>query len=116
MQPDVESEMPIDITTEALMSLTDAAKNLPLIDGKRVHSSTLWRWCRKGLRGIRLEHVRLGHRVCTTLEAVSRFTNALAAGDRLVEPSQLPAPPKRTESAERRAITQASSNLAKHGI
>ncbi len=70
--------MAIDLTQEILLSLTDAAKALPPIDGRRPHTSTLWRWCRKGVRGIRLEHVRLGNRVCTSREALVRFSQRLA--------------------------------------
>ena len=68
----------IDLQSEGLLSLADAAKALPPIGGKRPHVSTIWRWCRKGVHGVRLEHVRLGHRVCTSLEALSRFARSLA--------------------------------------
>src|SRR5262245_55601688 len=70
--------MAIDLQNETVISLTQAAKALPPVDGKRIHVSTLWRWARKGVRGVRLEHIRLGHRVCTSLQALSRFAQALA--------------------------------------
>lgn len=46
--------MAIDIQTESLLSLTEATKALPRVNGKRPSISTLWRWCRRGLRGVRL--------------------------------------------------------------
>lgn len=70
--------MAINLQEEVLISLADAAKELPAFNGKRVHTSTLWRWCIEGVRGIRLEHVRVGGRICTSVEALSRFTNRLA--------------------------------------
>lgn len=72
--------MPIDLQSEELSSLTDAARALPAIDGKRPHPSTIWRWCRRGIRDIRLEHVRLGHRVCTSREALRRLRAGLLSG------------------------------------
>ena len=77
----------IDIKTESLLSITDTTKRLPLVDGKRCHCSSVWRWIRKGLRGVHLEHVRVGHRICTSEEALTRFFNALAEADASPSPS-----------------------------
>jgi hypothetical protein len=45
------------------------------------HAATVWRWCTKGTRGVKLESwVRGGQRV-TTPEAVERFLLALNAAD-----------------------------------
>lgn len=73
--------MAIDLQHERILSLTDASKALPKIDGKHLHTSTLWRWCRRGIRGIQLDYVRLGHRVCTSVEALNRFSQRLAEAD-----------------------------------
>lgn len=70
--------MSINLHNEDLLSLADAAKKLPAFNGKHVHTSTLWRWCITGVRGIRLEHVRVGARICTSVQALSRFMNRLA--------------------------------------
>ncbi len=70
--------MPININHEELLSLGQAAKALPSIDGKNPHKSSIWRWITKGLGEVRLEHVRVGRRVCTSREALNRFVNALA--------------------------------------
>ena len=63
---------------EQPLSLSDAAKALPRINGKRPHSSTLWRWARKGLQGVKLETRRLGGRFVTSIEALERFSKQLA--------------------------------------
>ena len=63
---------------EAVLTFTEAAKALPPLDGRRVHSSTLWRWARRGIRDVRLEVQRLGGRFYTSKEALERFTKALA--------------------------------------
>lgn len=61
MQPEIESE--------GLITLSEAAKRLP---GKP-SLPTLWRWCAKGVRGVRLAHLRLGRRIFTTVEALNEF-------------------------------------------
>ena len=63
---------------EAILTFTEAAKALPPLDGRRVHSNTLWRWARRGIRDVRLEVQRLGGRFYTSKEALERFTKALA--------------------------------------
>ena len=81
----------IDIQNETMLSLGDACKALPRIDGKRPHHSTLWRWCRKGVRGVHLEYVRFGHRICTSVEALTRFTQELASIDPTPNPIMIDA-------------------------
>ncbi len=71
--------MPIKLQSEELMSLTDVTRNLPKIGGKRLRHATVSRWCRKGCLGVRLEHVRIGGRVCTSREAVARFIERMTA-------------------------------------
>ena len=56
----------IDITTETLLSLLDAAKQLP----GRPHVSTLYRWRIRGVRGVRLETVLVVGRRFTSKEAL----------------------------------------------
>ena len=40
----------MDLNKEKLLSLPEACAALPRIAGKRPHTSTLWRWCKKGVR------------------------------------------------------------------
>lgn len=74
--------MGIDLNAEQLIDLTKASKLLPIINGKRVSTNAIWRWCRKGIQGTQLEYVRVGRRIFTSAQALNRFTNALAAADR----------------------------------
>ena len=46
--------------------------------GRPVSPATLWRWSSHGLRGVRLETVRVGGTTCTSTEALSRFFAALS--------------------------------------
>jgi len=80
--------MGIDITTEALLSLSEAAKTLP----GRPHASSIFRWLTRGVRGVRLESTLVGGRRYTSQEALVRFCAAItaAAADELA-PVRTPA-------------------------
>lgn len=108
--------MAIDLACEELLSLTDAAKALPTIDGRRPHVSTIWRWCRRGVRGVRLEYVRLGHRVCTTREALGRFAQRLADADEKPVEKTSTTPKRRTAKQREHDIARASRELERAGI
>ena len=71
--------MPISLESESLLCLADAANSLPSAQGRKVHQSTIWRWCSRGVRGVRLEHRRIGTRYFTSREALSRFIDRMAA-------------------------------------
>lgn len=71
--------MPIDISSESLLTITAATKTLP----NRPSLSTLWRWIQRGTHGVKLETVLLGGRRYTSREALQRFferTTAAADG------------------------------------
>lgn len=109
----------IDLQREKLLSLSDACRSLPTIGGKRPHTSTLWRWCRKGVRGVHLEYLRLGNRICTSLEALNRFGQELAQAD--TAPGQKatskPGRPRRRSENERdAAIAKANAELESSSI
>jgi hypothetical protein len=70
--------MPIDPLIEQTIALAEAARRLPrLRAGRPVAPATLWRWASHGLRGVRLETVRVGGTCCTSVEALQRFFAAL---------------------------------------
>jgi len=102
---------------ERLMSLTEATKFLPRVNGKRPAISTLWRWCRKGIKGQRLEYIRMGRGIVTSAEALGRFFAALAEAD---PPLDGPPPPRRprtpSERARQRSLDEADRILARAGI
>ena len=89
----------IDPLVEEILPLAEAARRLPrLRAGRPTHPSTLWRWASRGVRGVRLETVRVGGTTATSTEALKRFCAALNG-----EPAAAPSPapitaPGRTEA------------------
>jgi hypothetical protein len=70
----------IDLLRENSISLTEAAGLVPPgRRGRPTHLSTLLRWIKPGVRGVRLEAVRLGGRWVTSREALQRFADRLTA-------------------------------------
>jgi len=106
---------------EELITLTEATRRLPKVDGKKVSVCTLWRWCRKGLRGVFLEYVRVGRRICTTRQALLRFFSELADLDDRFQPdtrskqASLKRPPI-TSRQRQRALAEADAVLERAGI
>jgi len=69
----------IKLTSEEVITLTEAATRLPrLRGGKRIHLSTLYRWAQNGVRGERLETIRVGGTICTSTESLQRFCDRLS--------------------------------------
>ena len=104
-----------------LLTLTQAAKCLPKVDGNKVAVSTLWRWCRKGLRGVFLQYIRVGRRICTTRSALLQFFADLAELDQRVPPDTRSQPRvlKRrpiTSRQRQRALAEADAILDEAGI
>jgi len=104
--------MSIDLKTEKLITLTQATKVLPQVDGKRIHISTLWRWCKKGLRGINLEYLRAGSKIMTSQEAMQRFFDALTGLDEagLQQSNYRPACMKKPHSEKSRQLEVENAN------
>ena len=46
---------------ERLLSLTEVAALIGRCTGKKPSLSTIWRWCTKGVRGVRLATCRIGN-------------------------------------------------------
>lgn len=109
----------MDSSNERLLSLSEASRLIPLHGGRHPHTSTLWRWCRRGLKGTRLEYVRGGRAILTSEEAVGRFLNRLAEMDDLdFTPDEqfhkkLSTPTEKQRSHE---IARANEELESHGI
>ena len=110
----------MSVIDETLLGLSDAAKAVPKIDGKRPHASTIWRWCRIGINGVSLEYARLGRRIVTSKEALMRFSERLAAADQRPDPRTLKLQKTRAKSTQERqrarAITRAEKRLEDDGI
>jgi hypothetical protein len=107
----------IDLSTENLVSLTEAARLLPPArDGRPVHTSCILRWCLRGARSpagsrVRLEAVRLGGRWVTSKQAIQRFADRLTP-----QLGDAPTTTPRTPAARRRASERAEKQLEKLGI
>jgi len=113
--------MAIDVEREKLLTLTEATRVVPRVNGKRPVPSTLWRWCRKGICGVYLEYLRLGRHIVTSTEALQRFFVALAQADgRITRPVfQKPDYLKqnvRTKTQHERSLMEAERILAEAGI
>lgn len=108
--------MAIDVFGETLVTLREAAKRLPKVKaGKSPHIATLHRWVQRGCRSrdgqiVRLEAVKIGGTVCTSLEALQRFFDGLSGDTTVV------APQARTARQRQRAIARAEEELRKAGI
>lgn len=70
------------IPFDSLLTLAQAAKVLPQINGRHLTSATLWRWCRKGINGIILEHQCIGRAIVTSEAALYKFFEELAKAQR----------------------------------
>lgn len=100
----------IDSLSEQMVSLTEAAKELPARrGGKRPHVSCLYRWTQSGCRGVILESVQVGGTRCTTREALARFFDRLTHADG--EPPAL-----RTHAKRQRASEAAAKELERLGV
>jgi hypothetical protein len=93
------------LSNENLLTLCEIGARLPIPKNR----TTLWRWCRIGVRGVRLEYRKLGREMLTSLEAVGRFSEALAQADpellsakdkRPANSSRSPAPKSRQRSVD----------------
>lgn len=106
----------IELGKEELLSLTEATRVIPPIDGKRPHASSVWRWINVGIRGVQLEHLRIGRRVVTSREALERFFQALAETPTSQRPAQTWELRPRTEKQRQKALARAREELKTHGI
>jgi hypothetical protein len=83
--------------------------------GRKAHSSTLTRWGKRGLRGIKLEVLRVGGTLATSREALDRFFMRLADSEPAAESPVSPAAQQSKSNREDR-IAAAKEVLAKAGI
>ena len=65
-----------------LLSLADAATGLP----SRPHASTLWRWAKRGIKGIHLRLEIVGGRYFVAPEALSDFLGKVSVARRIDVP------------------------------
>ena len=95
--------MAIDLSSEHLLNLSEAAKVLPPLCGNRkVHVNTLYRWVSLGSRGVRLEAVKIGRALVTSREALQRFAERLTRDSDGARPT--------------RVLEQTERELDRHGL
>ena len=115
-QPDAIEHHLLD---EALCTFSEAAAWLPPIGGKRISTATLWRWARKGIKGLHLETRRIGIRFLTSREALDRFAKALSelpvGNNNTLRPTSPPSRRGRSEAQRKTDITRAQKELEADG-
>lgn len=66
------------LQNEKLLTMGEARKVVASKTGRRMDISSLWRWAVRGVRGIKLEHIRVGRELRTSRQALDRFYRRLA--------------------------------------
>ena len=111
----------IDISAEHLIPIREVPHRLPpRPKGKCVHISAVYRWIQRGVRGVRLESIRVGGTSYTSVEALQRFASLLSSGDHAdsMDPAATTATRrKQIERAEREveAILGTDRTRRRHG-
>lgn len=94
----------IDVRSEQTFPVSQTAAHVPVHRARRFHHSTAYRWAKHGVRGVRLEAIRVGGTFCTSAEALQRFY------ERLTDPqvgTDLPGPaytPRSRRAAQEAAV------------
>ncbi len=105
----------IDITAEHLIAPREYCEMRPPgRNGRPMHIATAYRHIFNGVRGIKLEHVKIGSQIYTSREAVQRFIEAMTDLPRGKSPS--PAKPPRTTAARSKAFARAEAALDDLGV
>lgn len=72
----------LDLSEQNLMSFAEVTRRLPPSpSGKKRHVATIHRWRRPGVRGVRLEAIRIGHQYFTSWSAVTRFVERISQSE-----------------------------------
>ncbi|MFO0954422.1 MAG: DUF1580 domain-containing protein [Isosphaeraceae bacterium] len=103
--------MPILIAEETVFPLSEVPNHVPPRRGKKLHVATVFRW-KGGLRGVKLETIRIGGTLHTSAEALQRFFDRLSATDHGPDP----APPADPSKARQRAAERAGRELDSLGF
>jgi hypothetical protein len=110
----------IVVAEEQVFPLADTPKHVPPRRGGRpLHPATAFRWRNPGVRGVKLETIRVGGTLCTSVEALQRFFERLSATDGTEPASPPPSAPlaaRRTPAARLKALEKARRELEQLGI
>lgn len=96
----------IDIASEQLLTIREAAMfRPPSRNGRPTHVTTVHRWIKTGVRGVRLEAIPIGGSLYTSKEALQRFADRLLTGRDATSRTIQATPPvtrrRATQKAER---------------
>lgn len=104
----------IDFERETVYPLKEAAGFLPRRRaGRKTHPATLFRWHSPGLRGVRLEVIRVGGSLCTSREALQRFFDRLTEAD---SPASGAVPQRPISAARQRELDRVDRELELRGV
>ena len=96
----------IELTSEQLIPIRDVPKLLPKRpNGRRIHISAVYRWMQRGVRGVRLEWIKIGGTTYTSHEALQRFS------ERLSEAQAQPGTRRSLTRTRRKQIDQAARQV-----
>ena len=107
-----------DFSPFIFLTLAEAAKVLGN-GGRKPSIPTLWRWCRCGVRGVKLEYTKFGRQIRVTHAALAEFGRACAAADKPLDAPRVPVTVKhktRSEAQRARDIKEAEDYLRKEGV
>ncbi len=106
----------IDVFTDELLTMTEAAKQCPKVRGKRPSTPTMWRWATIGKRGVKLQHVWVGRNILTTKAALNDFFNAVGNAPAREKASVSGRVPKAIATDREREIGNARKRLMARGM
>lgn len=69
------------ILTEDVLNLSDARQEIESASGYRPDLSSMTRWCKRGVGGVKLGHVKIGNKIFTSRQAISRFIEERTAAE-----------------------------------
>ena len=75
-----------ELKRQRVLTLSQAAALIGNYLGRKPSISTCWRWALKGVRGSKLESIRVGGKVYTTEPAIRTFITTLSTDTKFVEP------------------------------
>ena len=98
----------IDINHENLLLIREVPRRLPhRPTGRPVHISAVYRWMQPGIRGVRLEAIKIGGLTYTSIEALQRFFNRLSPA-----PGELPTPVQPSARPRQRRVGKVDQEVA----
>ena len=102
--------------SDELLTMSQAAKICPKVDGKRPHVGSLWRWARRGVRGVKLEHVMVGRKLCTSRAALDAFFANLTDAPRSVTSGRKRSPKPPSELHREAQVARARQRMLTKGF